>query len=58
MIVPKKALIATTISELITVSFSAAIDWAPVTESQKAPRPPLSDSSSTAASGSITISDR
>ena len=58
MIVPKTALIATTISEQITVSFSAASDWLPVTESQKAPRPPLVDSTTTAASGSITIRDR
>ena len=58
MIVPKTALIATTISEQITVSLRAAIDWLPVTAFQKASRPPLVDSTTTAASGSITISDR
>jgi hypothetical protein len=58
MIVPNTALMTTTISDAITVSFSAATDWAPLTASQKVPIPPFSDWSTTAASGSSTITLR
>jgi hypothetical protein len=48
-------LIATTISEAISVSRSAAIAWGVVTESQKAPRPPSVERATTAASGISAI---
>ena len=58
MIVPKKALIAITISEAITVSFSAATAWGALIASQKPERPPPNDFETTAASGSRTITLR
>jgi hypothetical protein len=48
-------LIATTISEETTVSFSAATAWAPLTASQKPAMPPSSEVETTAASGSRTM---
>ncbi len=55
MIVPKTALIATTISEAIRVSSSERTACGEVTWSQKWLRPELSDSSTSAASGIRTI---
>ncbi len=55
MIVPKTALIATTISEAIRVSSSERTACGEVTWSQKWLRPELSDSSTRAASGIRTI---
>jgi hypothetical protein len=55
MIVPKIALITTTIKEQITVSFSEATAWGEVTALQKASKPPSSDWLTTAASGRRTI---
>jgi len=58
MIVPKTALIATTISEANTVSFSAATACWPLTASQKPERPLSSEVETTAASGSRTMTLR
>jgi hypothetical protein len=52
------ALIATTISEQMKVSFSAARAGGLVTWSQKLPRPPLVDFATTAEIGSRTIALR
>src|SRR3954469_15060548 len=56
--VPVIALIATTMTEVISVSFSAARDCGEVTTSANLPRPPSSDLAATAASGSRTMTDR
>src|SRR4051794_34161195 len=56
--VPVTALIATTISETISVSLNAATAWGPVTTSQNSPSPPSSDFAATAASGSRTTTLR
>ncbi len=49
--VPATALISTTTSETANVSFSAATACGSVTASQKAPSPPSSERSVSAASG-------
>ena len=55
MIVPKTALIATTIADAPRVSFSAAIACGVVTSSQNEDSPPSNDFATTAASGIRTI---
>ena len=55
MIVPKIALMTTTISEQTTVSFSEGTACGEVTWSQKVLRPPSNDWLTSAASGSSTI---
>ena len=57
-IVPKIALMTTTISEQITVSSRADFASGEVTWSQKSPSPPENASLTTAASGSSTITLR
>ena len=49
--VPKTALITTTITEAISVSFSAATSWSLLTDVQKLSSPLSIDLNSTAASG-------
>jgi hypothetical protein len=55
MIVPATALIATTITEAIRVSLSAATACGELTASQNSPSPPSNDFATTAASGMRTI---
>src|SRR4051794_24729088 len=56
--VPVTALIATTISDTMSVSLNAATACGPLTTSQNSPSPPSSDFAATAASGSRTITLR
>ena len=58
MIVPKTALIATTISDAISVSSIAATACGLETASQKLARPSSNDLDTTAAIGSSTMIDR
>ena len=53
--VPKTALMAAVASETSSVKRSALTAWRDVTESQNASRPPSSERSTTAASGSRTM---
>src|SRR3954466_7780397 len=56
--VPVTALIATTISDTMSVSLNAATACGPLTTSQNSPSPPSNDFAATAASGSSTITLR